>query len=362
MKSLKILVLFIFILLLSKCNDEPTNIIVDTRNPHEIINIKVDPRMELLSIIQHYTSWAEKHHTKLEFAYKNEIDNYFKNYGQHPAVQKSEILTNSGFSYDAPATFVLYHSDLPEFKQIVPYSSYLIGRAGGESNLIDFANKIREFSDTTNFMEFFNSHKNYYFEIENDINETIGVYNYIKLLEDYYGESKRSYNIIPTQLFQSGGYGPEITTSEGKDIYNICGTQTVIFGKPNFGNQDNLLGIILHEFSHSFVNPITEKNTNEINKYSKLMDPIKDKMQQMAYGNWLTCVNEHLVRANTIRFFVKLRENIIKENYLESEYQKGFIYIKKLDTLLDEYEKYRDVYTTYESFYPKIIELFKSLM
>lgn len=359
---MKQIILIFIILLFIGCDKEYITQPEQTDNKLRDVNVKVDPRMELLSIIQHYTSWSGKYHTKLDFAYKNELDSNFKTYAQHPAVIKSEALTNSGFDYDAPATFVLFHSNPPEFKQIIPYSDYLIQRAGGESNLIEFANRIREFSSATNFIDYFNSHKKYYSEIENAINTTIGAFNYVKLLEDYYGEIKHSYNIIPTQLFHAGGYGPEINTSEGKDIYNICGPITVIDGKPNFGDQDYILNIILHEFSHSFVNPITFDNVEEINKYSKLMDTIKDKMNQMAYGNWPTCVNEHLVRANTARFIAQIRGDKIKDIILESEFQKGFIYIKKLDTLLQVYEQNRNVYITYRSFYPKIIELFKSLM
>lgn len=354
----KIIIIFIVLLFIG-CDKDSITQPGQTNNK---LNVKVDPRIELLSIIQHYTSSSREHHTKLDFAYKNELDINFIAYAQHPAVIKLEALTNSGFNFDAPATFVLFHSNPPEFKQIVPYSDDMIQRADGESNLIEFANRIREFSSATNFIDYFNSYKEYYSEIEDAIKTTIGTFNYVKLLEDYYGETKHSYNIIPTQLFHAGGYGSEINTGEGKDIFDICGPITVINGKPNFGNQDYMLNIILHEFSHSFVNPITYDSIEEINKYSKLMDTIKEKMSQMAYGNWSTCVNEHLVRTHVARFTAQLRGNNIKDIVLESEFQKGFIYIKRLDTLLQVYEQNRDVYPTYRSFYPKIIELFKSLM
>jgi hypothetical protein len=334
--------------------------------PVEINNltVKVDPRMELLAVIQHYTSWAGQRHTKLHFQYIDDIDAYFKNYSSHPAILMSEQLSNNNFNYDAPPSFVLYHSDPPEFKHIIPYSSYLVNRAGGEQNLKEFADKIRDFAQTTNFKSFFDSHKSFYEQIENNIRTTIGSTNYISILEAYYGEKKHSYNIIPTPLFHSGGYGPEISTSEGQEIYNICGPQTLtpISNQPSFGTQDYMLYILLHEFSHSFVNPVAAKYSSEINASASLFNPIQNKMQQMAYGDWQTCVNEHLVRANTARFADQLRGNAIKDLYLQSEIQNGFIYITKIDSIMQIYEKNRGTYPTYGSFFPEIIKLLNSLI
>ena len=84
-------------------------------------------------------------------------------------------------------------------------------------------------------------------------------------------------------------------------------------------------------------------------------------MQNMAYGTWRTCVNEHLVRANTVRFAAQLRGEYTKNLYMQSEVNNGFIYIPKIDSVLQIYEKNRGTYGTYESFMPEIIKLFNSL-
>jgi hypothetical protein len=83
-------------------------------------------------------------------------------------------------------------------------------------------------------------------------------------------------------------------------------------------------------------------------------------MIQQAYGNWQTCVNEHLVRVNVARFELT-RGQANHDTIIQLELSKGFIYITDLDILMERYEKNRAMYPTYESFYPEIIKLFNSL-
>lgn len=358
------------IILFSGCSNKEDlvdNIPVDSEDDFILagppgVNIKIDPRMELLAVVQHFTTWAELRHTKYNFGYKRDIDYYFSKFSNHSAVQASQSLTNSGFTYDAPVTFVLYHSNPPEFVQITPYSDYLINRAGGELNLKNFADKLRAFAKETDFMKFFSGKQKFYNHIQNGFIRTIGDTNYIKYLEDYYGEKKHSYNIIPAPLFHSGGYGTQIQNSDLIDIYNIPGPNSYSNGELSFGNKDNILYILLHEFSHSFVNPITEKNSTLINNSKALFEPIKVQMQQQAYTQWSTCVNEHLVRTIVARISLKLRGEAYKNSVVNYEVSNGFIYLPKLDNLMIEYENNRDVYPSFESFYSRIIGLFNSLL
>lgn len=326
------------------------------------VNIKVDPRIELLAVVQHFTSWADTRHTKFDIGYKHDIDNYFSNFSNHPAVQKSQALINSNFTYDAPVAFVLYHGNPPEFTQISPYSDYLISRAGGKSNLKDFADILRAFAKETDFIKFFNGKQKFYNHIQNDMIKTIGDTNYTKLLEDYFGEKKHSYNILPTPLFHTGGYGPQVQNADGLDIYNVAGPIAYTNGSLSFGNKDYLLYILLHEFSHSFVNPVTTKYSAQIDNSRMLYEPIKTQMQAQAYSQWETCVNEHLVRTVVARLALKLRGEAYKNMVINQEMSSGFIYIQKLDSLMVEYENDRAKYPNFESFYPKIIELFNSLL
>jgi hypothetical protein len=334
----------------------------DIVNPSPVgesqITIIVDPRMELLSVIQHFTSWSANGHIDSNVQYKKDIDNYFKGFENNAAVTKSEQLLIKGFGYDAPPEFMLYHSDPPEFKQIIPYSNYLISRALSESNLKDYADAIRDFAVKSNFMDFYNSHLNFYSEIESEAKKAVGDVDYIMALEYYYGEKKNSYTIILAPLFACN-YGPQVKSATGKNIYCILGPTDIINNQLSYDKNWTTYNL-LHEFSHSFVNPVTAKYYSEIDKSKSLFEPIKTAMVQQAYITWETCVNEHLVRTNVARFALQGGKTY-HDQIIQLELNKGFIYITNLDTLMEKYENNRGTYSTYEDFYPKIIKLLDSL-
>ena len=370
MKKLFVLIILPVFLLCDSCSKKEViseSIPQDVEDDYALqspegLNVKVDPRIELLAVVQHFTTWASQNHTKFQFEYKYDIDNYFGNFSNHPAIQKSQALTNAGFTYDAPVAFVLFHGDPPEFEQTIPYSDYLISRAGGLSSLNEFAEKLRAFAKETDFMKFFTDKQKFYNHIQNQMIGTIGDTSYTKILEDYYGEKKHSYNIIPAPLFHPGGYGPQVEGSEGLDIFNVAGPMNYSNGSLSFGDKDYMLGILLHEFSHSFINPLTKKYLNQVNNSQVLFEPIREKMQQQAYSSWETCVNEHLVRTVVARLVLKLRGESIGNTVVNQEVNKGFIYVPQLYSLLADYEADRGNYPDFDNFYPRIIELFNSLL
>lgn len=325
------------------------------------LTVAVDARIELLAVVQHFTPWAAVRHTRYDFSYLDDVDQYFGAHSTHAATVVSQQLIDSGFSYDAPPTFVLHLGPPPELEPLSPYSDYLVTRAGGAAPLDEFAQTLRDFARDTDFAGFFVGHLGLYAQIKQTITSTIGDTDYVSLLEDYYGERKHSYNITPAPLFHAGGYGPQIAGPAGWDVYDVAGPLGVEADVPHFGDEAYFEYILLHEFSHSFVNPITDWHRSAIAASSSLFDPIEQQMTDMAYPNWQTCVNEHLVRTNVARFALQLAGEQAKQQILTQEQAAGFIYIDELDELMQQYEDNRASYPTYEIFYPEIIALFDEL-
>ena len=85
------------------------------------IKIVVDPRIELISIIQ-YLSASEKeslnslYMNRLDFAYKHEIDSYFKKFKGHNSIKLFDEMSGLGYIADVPPSSALYISLLPKFK------------------------------------------------------------------------------------------------------------------------------------------------------------------------------------------------------------------------------------------------------
>lgn len=172
---------------------------------------------------------------------------------------------------------------------------------------------------------------------------------------------KDEYNIILSPLIM-GGYGPKVKTADGKTkVYGIIGPiRSNMSGDIEFSTE-YVRDIVLHEFSHSFVNPITTKNIDEVNKYKSLYKPISEIMKKQAYADWETCVNEHIVRAVTTRIAYIYEGEAAGEKALKYEKSNGFIYIDNLCEKLKYFEENKNNYASFEEFYPELIEVFKNL-
>jgi len=317
-------------------------------------SMAVDPRIELLSVVQHFTSWAQKGHIKSKTAYKDDIDHYFGEFRNHPVVAYAESLINSNFAYDAPVQFMLWHNDPPSLVQKTPYSDYLIKRAGGEENLLRFADELRDFARRTDFMKFYKAHKLLYDTLTAEVDLLFEGKKYVQTIEDFYGESRHSYNLILSPLF-SGNYGMPIKTEEEYDLYAVIGPCSLKEKRTTFACLNYLESITLHEWSHSFINPLVDQNYELLEKSIALFEPIKRMMQRQAYPSWRVTLYEHLVRAcGEIHLRAKIHKNFKKEKFLKYHEGKGFWYISYIDSLLNVYENHREQYPTFSQFVPVI--------
>jgi hypothetical protein len=322
------------------------------------LHISIDPRMELLSVIQILSDYKI---INRKTPYSNEIISYFSAFSTHDAVLLTNDLFKKGFSYDAPVGFMLHQSQVPELKQQVEYSDYLVNRADGKHNLDNYRKAIEQFAKESNFEKFWESHEDFYKNIIELSTNNIDNADLISKIEEYFNEKQNSYNIIICPSFK-GNYGPRIPSKKDNfDIYSCISTTNATEKYPYVSNE-SIKYIVWHEFGHSFVNPQTEKFSYKVNSLSKLYDPIASDMSRMAYGTWSTCVNEHIIRAINIRLQLKYVSPQASASLINEELANRFIYISPLVNKLKEYEKQRDAkHITFSQFYPQLISVFDSL-
>lgn len=362
-----LIIISIFASILSGCKETETVVyeseslpepITITKNP---INVTVDPRVELLSIVQYLSNYSVSNNliTSLKFDYKKIVRQHFNEFKDHEAVKFIDNLAAQGFTFDAPPTLMLYMDNNFKLRDDTQITEYLINRISGQSNIDKLVSLLEDFSVESGFNEFFNNNKEYYTSL---IDSTLLLIddekNIVANLENYYGISKESYNLILTSLYGPVGYGPRINTPEGEHIYSIIGTQRLQFLNdeivPSFGTEPGLEYLQNHEFSHSFINPITEESRDLANSYDHLFLPIEKQMSAMAYNSWEICLNEHIIRALTSRFaYITDEDEGLR--LLREEKEEGFIYVEELFHKLEIYENNRDTYPTIEDFYPELL-------
>jgi hypothetical protein len=110
------------------------------------------------------------------------------------------------------------------------------------------------------------------------------------------------------------------------------------------------------------VKPQTDKNLKRVEACEKLFEPIRSFMSQRAYGQWVTCVNEHIVRAVNVRIQELQRGSVPSKQMLNREIGNNFIYVEPLVEKLKEFEKQRDSkHITFAQFYPQLLDVLDSL-
>lgn len=323
------------------------------KSSRETLSISIDARIELLAVVQHFTSWADGGHIKSGTGYKDDIERYFADFREHRAVTLAENLVDAGFTHDAPVTFMLHHSDPPDLYLETPYSEYLVGRAGGEARLVEFRDVLREFARASDFMHFYDSQRPLYDTLAFEVKSLLAEKAYVRAIEDFFGESRDGYRLILSPLF-AGGYGPTLCKEDGYEIYGVIGPCALKGTRTTFACLGYLESMMLHEWSHSFVNPLVDENMDAFGKSAHLFGPIRGMMKRQAYPDWRISLYEHIVRACEIHLRAGLYGDFEKEKSLAYHAGKGFWYIGQIDSLLEVYENARNEYTAFKAFMPVI--------
>lgn len=327
------------------------------------IKVSVDPRMELLGIVQSLSDYGDRFGliTRHDFPYMREIKKRFSPFKQHQAVKLFTKMSHNSFSFDAPPAAMLYLSNPPELKQQIPFTEYLTRRAGNPQLLNQFVEALGDFANETEFMEFFKAHQEWFISLEKDVRAHLEGKDYVKTLEAYCGMGQRSYNIILAPLFV-GNFGPRVKVNENEyDIYCINGPFSVKGGQLKFGTAESFRHLAWHEWGHSFVNPTTAMFRDEFEECVSLFEPIKEKMAQQAYPRWEVCVNEHIVRAITTRLSALNQGEAKGQSDLQHEKGRGFAYVEALCESLKIFENQRKTYPTLVDYYPELIKVLKRL-
>jgi hypothetical protein len=154
------------------------------------LRISVDPRIELISIIQYISSFRVEGFrllTDFDFEYKRRVNSHFAPYKNHLAVKMLEELSPKGFLEDAPPALMIRFSDPPELKQKFPLPARLERRFDDKEQMDKFLDLIRTFVRDSGFLEFVKQNQVQNERMIETYYEKIGNHDYISTLESYAG-------------------------------------------------------------------------------------------------------------------------------------------------------------------------------
>ena len=116
---------------------------------------------------------------------------------------------------------------------------------------------------------------------------------------------------------------------------------------------------IVHEFCHSYVNPLVDQYKEMLHESGERIFPShKEKLSQSGYNYWYVMMYEYLTRACVVRYLYANEGVNAANRQMKWDERYGFPAITGLVKLLNDYENNRDRYPHLEAFMPVIAEYF----
>ena len=326
------------------------------------LRVSVDPRVELVSLIFCLAGNPEYGRGRVA-SYQEDARKHFKPYEEHAVVKLARKLRNTrGVSFDAPMSLAVYLTDAEKLRERVPFDP----RPDGLDNrwpldgLRQFLEEGRKFVREARFQEFLTSHRPLFETAETRMKSLLDKEAHLEWYDEFFGAQPQATFTVALGLFNGPNcYGSHCRLPDGKtEFYCILGVwKTDDRGLPAFDR--GILSTVVHEFCHSYANPIIDRHKAELQAAGEKIFPhVASAMGRQAYGNWQTMMYESLVRACTIRHIRRYRGTVAAWAATQDDKQRQFLWMGQLVDLLDEYEAQRDRYPTLEKFAPRIVAFF----
>ncbi|MRX41008.1 DUF4932 domain-containing protein [Flavobacterium sp. LC2016-23] len=227
-----------------------------------------------------------------------------------------------------------------------------------------FVKAMNDFYTEINFDQFLDKYKLYYNTMITEVTKNLPAENFITEMEHFYGKRIQNYNLYPslTMPFSQG-----FAVGSSDMIGNIFGSFNIPKeidnnSNPDLGFKNNvaLRTLCVHEFGHSFINPVIDQiDDKHIKATEKLFEPIKEKMFAQGYNEWKICLYEHFVRAGEIVIAKLLGDdNKAQEIMNDNVTNRSFIYLPQIAEKL-EYWYYNEFFT--KTYPQKVDEIISEL-
>ena len=329
------------------------------RKTESQIRVEVSEAVELMSILAR-TAGNKEYNMDMAGQYTKDTEVWFAPYKQHAAVVCFQNLRDQyGISYDAVMSMAI-HLDIDGGKVKFLGEQADLEKRWSNVDIDDFIDKLNTFYIDTRFHNFFEQHRMFYDEGLKEYEANVMTYFHQEWYARFYGTAPTDrFRIVIGFTCGGGNYGPSRQLpGQPREAYAICGyyinPQT---GKP-YGEGANMGTTLIHEFNHSFVNPLLNNETNasliattgqKLHKFSAYA------MERQAYSDWQTVINESIVRAAVILYMLDQdfdQKQVLNE--LANQVCRSFNWMPELVASLRYYAAHRDQYPTLNDYYPEI--------
>ena len=344
----------------SKVEDYQRECILDSKAIRKSFQVEVNPYIEFMNAILLTSQYNEITRPYVGYGlmtdeknvYTSALKRFLEPYKNEPIYQLIEGMIPIGFSFSRPVELMLCLGKSNDFKLKYRPSDLCIQYCGGMEQINTLLGMLKAFEKQIDFFYYWNSIKNYYAPIIKEVYQNTNTA-YVYLLEEQYGMQQSSYHIVLSSLMK-GNYGIYLNATNHleRDIFTVFSTDRFSLST----------GILFHENSHPFINPLTEKYRDLVETYSGAYEKLKKYKRpnfESGYSDLEECVNEHLVRAMSIHLLQKIGDQNQANDLLNYDISLGYRYIPEILRKYDYFDEHRNTYVTFEDFYPELLMAFQ---
>lgn len=321
--------------------------------------VEVSETVELMSVLSR-TAGFEEYNMDMAGKYTQDTEAWFAPFKQHPIIPYyKELRAKYGISHDAVMVLAIHLTIEKGRVKFVGTKSDLEQR-WQEVDVEDFVQRLNAFYKDTKFHQFFDQHRSFYAEGVKAFEESV----LSTFHQDWYA---RFYGTEPVEVFRfiigftngAQNYGPSRQLpGQPKEVISIIGYWTDRRTGQLYGGTEELAKTLIHEFNHSFVNPLLDNAANAAlmeQAGRKLYKLSEISMKQQSYGDWQTLINESIVRAAVVLYMLDYNfpyKQVVNE--MSNQLCLDFNWMPELVTCLRHYASHRDAYKTLGDYYPEI--------
>ena len=326
------------------------------------IEILVSPNLELINgilltsqynaITRPYVGYGLM--TEEENVYTSAVKAFFKPYREHRVYKTLEAMVPNGFTFSRPVEFALSLGESEDFPFRFSPSPLCIAYSGGLKKLQELAALLRELAKESGYFDFYQTQATFYTPYIQQARETVCAHPFISMLEAEFGTQQHAYYYVISALMK-GNFGLHFPCGERSEseLFSVFSTDSLSLSP----------AILLHEYMHAFINPLTEKYRSLVCAFQSAyqwLSKYKLPDYQSGYGDWEECVNEHLVRAMTIHLLHRCGYSDLAQKMLRNDLYCGYQYIPLLLERYCIYDANRGKYSDFERYYPELLQVFSA--
>lgn len=361
--SIKTLAILLFLVQFSGCTtkEQKPSDFSDKR-----IEILTSSTIDLFGIISQLAE--DKQYTEfLVPRYNTEAIKYFEAFKNHPSIEFAKECKNKyHINGDAPMSLAVYIGPPPELEPILDLSNLPTSfDPRWDSTLIsNYLENARLFAVESNFLNFQDTQKEFKELSIANLREMLNNVQIFQWYEQFFGYSPDNFKMYLALQNGSCNYGYPITYPGGKVVFvSVLGARFPDKnGIPTYP-EDWFLPVIIHEFTHSYINPLIISNPDIFKELGEaLLYAQSEKMNKHGYNLWNVIIQEYVVRAITIKYLDQNAGKSKAKNNINYDISAGFTEITGLVKLFGDYENNREKFRNIEDFLPEIKKYFENYL